>query len=192
MKAMVLRFQHALRRLARDRRGVSAVEFAFIAPVMIGLYFGCVEVSDGVGADRKVTLTAAALANLAAQATTISAGDMTNMLDASAKIMYPYAATLKSTVSCLKMDSTGKATVKWSETRNGTKKTVGSTYTFATANAALAVPNTWLILSEVSYAYTPIIGYTITGTLTLSDQMFMAPRISAPDYNTGSTDYACL
>ncbi len=191
MKAMILRFGHTLRRLARDRRGVSAVEFAFIAPVMIGLYFGCVEVSDGVGADRKVTLTAAALANLAAQVTTISATDMNNILDASAKIMYPYSATLKSTLTCLNMDSTGKATVKWSKTRNGTAYTVGSTYTFATANAALAVPNTQLILGEVSYAYTPVVGYTITGTLNLADKMFMAPRISAPDYNTGSVDYAC-
>jgi Flp pilus assembly protein TadG len=44
-------------RFARDRRGVSAVEFAFVAPVMIGLYLGCVEVSDGVAVDRKVSLT---------------------------------------------------------------------------------------------------------------------------------------
>ena len=29
-----------LRRLLRDRRGVSAVEFALIAPVMIMIYFG--------------------------------------------------------------------------------------------------------------------------------------------------------
>jgi Flp pilus assembly protein TadG len=192
MKTLILRLQHGLRRLARDRRGVSAVEFAFLAPIMIGLYFGCVEVSDGVSADRKVTLTASALANLTAQVTTVSTADMTNILDAASKIMYPYAATLQTTVSCLKLDSTGKATVKWSETRNGMKKAVGSTYTFATANAALAVPNTWLILAEVSYAYTPIVGYTITGTLNLSDQMFMAPRISAPDYNTGGTDYVCL
>jgi hypothetical protein len=40
-----------------------------------------------------------------------------------------------------------------------------------------------LLLAEASYAYTPIFGYTITGTLTLSDRMFMAPRISAPTYN---------
>jgi hypothetical protein len=26
----------------------------------------------------------------------------------------------------------------------------------------------------------PIVGYTITGTITLQDQMFMAPRITAP------------
>jgi Flp pilus assembly protein TadG len=51
-------------RLARDKRGVSAVEFALLAPVMIGLYFGCAEIADGVGTDRKVSLIAAALANL--------------------------------------------------------------------------------------------------------------------------------
>ena len=35
-------------RAARDNRGVSAVEFALLAPVMIGLYFGCAEIADGV------------------------------------------------------------------------------------------------------------------------------------------------
>ena len=69
MQAMTSSMPRAIRRFGRDRRGVSAVEFAFIAPVMIGLYLGCVEISDGVGADRKVSLTAAALANLTAQAT---------------------------------------------------------------------------------------------------------------------------
>ena len=175
----------ALRRWLRDRRGVSAVEFALLAPVMIALYFGCVEISDGVSVDRKVSLTAAALANLTAQVTTISSTEMTNILDASAKIISPYSSgNLKSVVSCLKIDSTGKATVQWSETRNGTKRAAGSTYTFTSATSALAVPSTWLILAEVSYAYTPVVGYTITGTLNLSDQLFMAPRISAPDYGT--------
>jgi hypothetical protein len=35
----------------------------------------------------------------------------------------------------------------------------------------------------VTYTYKPTIGYTITGTLTLSDQMYMMPRITAPSYN---------
>ena len=59
-------------RFARDRRGVSALEFALVAPMMITLYFGCVEVSDGVAVDRKVSLTSATLANLVAQSTAIS------------------------------------------------------------------------------------------------------------------------
>ena len=179
MTAMTSSLPRAIRRFGRDRRGVSAVEFAFIAPVMIGLYLGCVEISDGVAADRKVSLTAGALANLTAQATTISTTDMTNILDASSAIIAPYiAANLTMTVSCLSIDANKNATVKWSVTRNGTVKS-GS----LTIPAALAVANTQLIYSEVSYAYTPIVGYTITGTLTLSDQMYMSPRITAPTYN---------
>ena len=42
--------------------------------------------------------------------------------------------------------------------------------------------NSQLILAEASYDYTPIVGMVITGTITLSDRMFMSPRISAPDY----------
>ena len=83
MKTSILRTN--LRAFARDQRGVSAVEFALLAPMMIGLYLGCVEISDGVGADRKVSLTAAALANLSAQVSTISTSDMTNILDASSR-----------------------------------------------------------------------------------------------------------
>ena len=167
-----------LARLARDKRGVSAVEFALLAPVMIGLYFGSVEISDGVSADRKVSLIAAALANLTAQVTTISTTDMTNILDASSAIVSPYkAANLKMTVTCIGIDANKVAKVKWSVTRGGSVNS-GT----ITIPSALAVANSWLILAQASYAYTPIVGYTITGTLTLSDQMYMSPRISPPTY----------
>jgi Flp pilus assembly protein TadG len=179
MQAMTSSMPRAIRRFGRDRRGVSAVEFAFIAPVMIGLYLGCAEISDGVGADRKVSLTAAALSNLTSQATTISTVDMGNIFDASSSIIAPYsAANLKMSVTCLKIDANKNVTVKWSATRNGSAKS--GTMNIPTA---LAVPNTQLIYSEVTYAYTPIVGYTISGTLTLSDHMYMSPRITTPDYN---------
>jgi Flp pilus assembly protein TadG len=167
-------------RLARDRRGVSAVEFALVAPVMIGLYFGCAEIADGVGADRKVSLISAALANLTAQVTTISTTDMSNIFDASSAIIAPYSSTkLKLTVTCIKIDANKAVTVKWSATRGGTANS-GT----MTIPSALAVANSTLILSEASFAYTPTVGYTITGTLTLSDKMYMSPRISPPAYGT--------
>jgi len=170
-----------LSRLTRDRRGVSAVEFAFIAPVMIGLYLGCTEISDGVAADRKVSLVVDALSNLSAQVTTISTADMTNILNASSSIIAPYSASnLQSTLSCLNIDANGKVTVAWSATLNGTARSVGSSVTIP---SALAVPSTQLLFGEASYVYTPIVAYTITGTLTLSDKMYMAPRITAPTYN---------
>ena len=184
MKTMPLRMPRLLSRFARDKRGVSAVEFAFLAPLMIAMYLGVVEISDGVAADRKVTLTAGALANLVAQSQTLVTADMTNIFNASTAIIKPYSVgNLTATVSCLKIDSSGKATVAWSATSGGTARAAGSG---ATIPAALAVPSTSLVWSEVTYAYTPIIGYTITGTLNLTDQMFMSPRQTPPVYNSVS------
>jgi Flp pilus assembly protein TadG len=163
--------------LAKDRRGVSAVEFALLAPLMIGLYLSGVEVSEGIGIDRKVTLTAGAMANLAAQTSTISNADMTNIMNAAKAIMSPYpTTTLTITVTCIDIDSTGKAIVKWSDSFQGTARAVGSVMTLP---SALAVPGTSLIFAETAYIYKPIIGHTITGTLTLTDKMYMSPRQSA-------------
>jgi Flp pilus assembly protein TadG len=178
---LVTRMLRWLSRIARDQRGVSAVEFALLAPLMIGLYLGCAEISDGVAADRKVSLTSAALANLTAEVATISSSDMTNILNAASAIIYPYSASkLNMTVSCISIDANKNATVKWSVTQGGTARS-GT----ITIPSALAVASTQLILTEVSYAYTPTVGYTITGTLTLKDKMYMSPRITAPTY--GST-----
>jgi Flp pilus assembly protein TadG len=180
----VLRLIHCagLSRFARDRRGVSAVEFALLSPVLIGLYLGGVEISQGIGIDRKVTLTAGAIANLSAQVTSISSSDMTNIMNAASAIMAPYpTSTLKITVSCLSIDNNKSVTVKWSATQGGTARSAGSSVTIP---SALAIANTQLLFSEVSYGYTPAIGYVITGTLSLSDTMYMSPRISAPTYGT--------
>jgi Flp pilus assembly protein TadG len=169
------------RRFASDRRGVSAVEFALLLPVMIALYLGGTEISAGVSIQRKVTLTAGTVANLTAQSTALVTADVTNILNASTAILAPYATTgATATVSCIGIDSTGKAKVDWSATKGGTARATGSAITIP---SALAVPSTQLIFAEVSYQYTPTVGYAISGTLTLADKMYMSPRISAPSYN---------
>jgi Flp pilus assembly protein TadG len=165
-----------LRCLAGDERGVSAVEFAMLLPLMLSLYLGAVELSQGIGADRKVTLTARTVADLVSQVSSINNTDMTNSLNAGSAVMAPYpVGNLKVTVSSIKIDANSKATVAWSDTLNGTARAVGSTVTLP---AALLVANTYLIWSEVQYTYKPTIGYVISGTLTLKDQIYMRPRLS--------------
>jgi hypothetical protein len=91
-------------------------------------------------------------------------------------VIAPYdVSKLKVTVSAVTIDSNNVAKIAWSDTLNGTKRTVGSTVTLPTA---LNVANTTLIWSEVSYNYKPTIGYVVTGTLNLSDQIYMRPRLS--------------
>ena len=177
MKAIaLLRLPERLHRFIGDRRGVSAVEFAMLLPLMLTLYLGGVEISQGVSIDRKVTLTTRTIADLASQGSSINNAGMTNMLNATASVMSPYpTGPLKVTVSSVTIDANGVAKVAWSDTLNGTKRAVGSTVTLPTA---LNVPNTSLIWSEVSYNYTPTIGYVVTGSLNLNDQIWMRPRLS--------------
>jgi Flp pilus assembly protein TadG len=178
MKSIVQRagLSRLVGRFAQDERGVSAVEFAMLLPLMITLYLGTVEVSQGIGIDRKVTLTTRTVADLASQVPSINNADMTNILSASAAVITPYdASKLQVTVSSVKIDANGVAKVDWSDTLNGTKRAAGSTVTLPTA---LNVASTSLIWSEVSYSYRPAIGYVITGTLNLSDQLYMRPRLS--------------
>ncbi|MGC2056533.1 MAG: hypothetical protein WA665_23885, partial [Pseudolabrys sp.] len=89
-------------------------------------------------------------------------------------------------ISCLKIDATGIARVTWGEATTGvTKRAPGEVVTFPTN---LAVPNSYLVFTEVSYQYVPVTGFSpgfshiSASGITLSDVMYMAPRISPPQY----------
>ena len=162
--------------LRRDQRGVSAVEFAMLLPLMITLYLGAVEISQGVAIHRKVTLTARTVADLASQVTSINNANMTNMLNAAASVVSPFPVNqLKVTVSAVDIGADGVAKVAWSDTLNGTPRGVD---TVVPLPAALKIPNSQVIWSEVRYNYEPAIGYVVTGALNLFDQIYMRPRLS--------------
>jgi len=168
--------QRRLAGFARDTGGIAAVEFAMLLPLMLALWLGAVELSQGIAADRKATLATRTIADLVSQVTTVNNTDMTNSLNAASAVMAPFSVgNLKVTVSSVTIDGNGKATIAWSDTLNGTARAKGSTVTLP---AALNVPNTSLIWSEVQYAYKPTIGYIVSGTINLKDQIFMRPRLS--------------
>jgi Flp pilus assembly protein TadG len=147
-----------------------------LLPLMVTLYLGAVEISQGVSINRKVTLTARTVADLASQVSSINNSEMTNLLNAASSVMAPFAvAQLKVTVSAVSIDANGVAKVSWSDTLNGTKRAVNATVSLPTA---LNVPNSQLIWSEVSYNYIPTIGYVISGALNLADHIYMRPRLS--------------
>jgi len=176
LAAGIARARRRVAQFVRDRRGVSAVEFAMLLPLMVALYLGGVEISTGIAIDRKVTLVARTLADLVSQASSVNTTDVTNILAASASVVAPYDdSKLKITVTSVKVDSQGNASVAWSDTKNGSARAVGSTVTLP---SALNVPSTSLIWAETQYAYTPSVGFMITGTRNLTDQIYMRPRLS--------------
>src|SRR5215467_8262204 len=132
---------------ARDRRGISAVEFAMLLPLMVTMYLGVVEVSRGVAIDRKVTLTTRTMADLASRVTSINNTDMSNLLNATAAVVSPYDQNqVRVVLSAVNIDANGVARIGWSDTLHGTARSVGSTVTVPTP---LNVASTRLIWSEV-------------------------------------------
>lgn len=173
---LAVRARRLLRRFNGDKRGVSAVEFAMLLPLMVTLYIGGVEVSSAIAVDRKVTLVSRTLGDLVAQSTSLNSTEMTNILNAASSVVQPYSSTLiKATVSRVDVDGNGAAKVIWSKTKNGTARATNSTVTLP---GALNTNNTSLIWAEAEYVYTPAMGYVITGNLTLKDQIYMRPRLS--------------
>ena len=92
MQRSVSRLRRSAAGLPGDRRGLAAVEFALVVPLMLVLFFGALEFSSGVAVDRKVTLVARTLSDLTTRRRTASPTiDLKNFFAASASILTPYS-----------------------------------------------------------------------------------------------------
>jgi Flp pilus assembly protein TadG len=174
----------------RDCRGVAAVEFAVIVPLMLVLLFATVEFASGLAIDRKVSLVARTIANLTSQGTVASVADLTNYIGAANLIMVPYVQpgypVPSMTISEVYIDpSSGNAKVQWSwgSTPRGPQSTYAALppsmiATDPTTHAIL--PNQYIIVSEVNTLYTPALGFygIMNGAINLSDVAYALPRQS--------------
>lgn len=162
------------KRFGRDEAGTSAVEFAFILPIMVVLYFGCVEVSEAVSVNRKVTAVSSTMGDLVAQASSVTDSEIDDIFDAATAIIAPYAnGPLKIVVSQISIDSAGTATVAFSDQHNAVARTVGSTVSLP---AGLVINDTCLIMAETDYTYTSIFADFFTGPIALSETFYLRPR----------------
>jgi len=168
-------FRSHLRRFAGQRDGVSAVEFAIVLPFMLLMYVGSAELGDGLAIQAKATKTARTVTDLASQQVSIQASDMSTILGASSKVIAPYpSANMVVTVSEVTTNSQGQGTIAWSCSLNGTARTVGAAVTLP---ANLQTANISLIWGEVTYPYTPQLGFVVTGTINLYESTYFYPRL---------------
>jgi Flp pilus assembly protein TadG len=184
---MWFRARRSIPDLIGDRSAVAAIEFALIVPIMLVMFFGTVEMSSGVAVDRKVTLVARTLSDLTSQATSVADTDMTNFFTASGAILTPYSPTpTQAKLSELYVDpSTLQARVQWSKSAtldssgNVTLAAGRAVSSIVAIPSQLAVAGTYLIFSEVSYLYTPTVGYVMGHAgVNLSDVAYTRPRQS--------------
>lgn len=181
---MIGAFVRFARQLRRDHQAVGAIEFAMTAPFLILLYLGGYQLMDAISAYRKVSMTVRTMADVTTQFTSIPAADVDNVMAAATEVMTPYSASNAVTrISEIWINPGGQPKVKWSRATSGKRLKNGDLndlilFPNGAVPAALRVPNTYLIFSEITYAYTPIAGSQLLGPITFKDQLFMNPRRS--------------
>jgi Flp pilus assembly protein TadG len=164
-----------LRRFGRSTRGVAAIEFAAILPVLAIIFLATFDGGRAIAAYMKVRAATYALASITNQYSTIASTDMSSILGASSVIMAPYNSTTPVvTVSQIEITSSTNAIVEWSASQGGTART--AVPTLPTALKTSSTYPVYLIFAEVSYAYTPLFGFFGSGGIAFSDNLYVTPR----------------
>jgi len=187
MNGTMKRWRHGLRlagRFSGDHSGIAATEFAVIVPIMLVLFFGVVEITNGVAAYRDVSIMAHTTSDLTTQSKSVQDSDLTNFFNASIGVFYPYVTSptdpnLKQSIAELWVNSSLQARVQWAVNSDGS--TPSPPGTIVTIPSALQVANTYVIWSSATYLYVPIggIGFVMNKAgVTLTDFSYSRPRQS--------------
>ena len=168
-----------VRRFSSDRRGLAALEFALIAPLMVLVLFGSVEVTELLNTNRRAENASASVADVIARDTDVTTPEISDLWTAAATLMYPNSATpLKMRVTSVRINSATDARVLWSEGYNG--------YSPRGAGSAVALPSglmivgSSVIMSEANYHYVPPIGVFLHVAMDLSHTEYRRPRVADP------------
>ena len=163
-----------LARLRGDVRGVSAVEFALLAPVLIAFYFGLAEFCQGYMAQKRMGHASAVVADLVAQSDSIRSSQMTDMFKVGDLVMKPFSSSpLKQRASSLTRDTFGVVRVDWSQGSGMAARSNGSTVTIPDG---LIENGESVIMTEVTYDYDSPVDYLMPSVTRFSQSYFLRPR----------------
>lgn len=165
------RIRQKLRRLVGDENGVAAIEFAFIAPVLLSLYFVTMEVAQAVESNRKVGRAASMIADLITQQQTIKKSELDAIMQIGLSIMQPYSRTSPEfVITAIEItdEDNPKVKVAWSRKLvNGTASQDAAPGTTTTVPEKLEIRDSFLVRVETNLNYKPIITYSTTQKKTL-------------------------
>jgi Flp pilus assembly protein TadG len=177
-----------IRLFRRNVEGLAAVEFAFLLPVMMTLFFGIVETSSALSCRAAVADVAATASDLVAQESTVSGGDLQNVFNAGNTILYPFydpnassgPKTVKATITVASVVDDGSGAgnqlsgrVAWVCSQGTGSVHVGDTMTFA---QPLMTSGGSVIYAEITYNYASPTSEIVAGSIPMRNKFYSKPR----------------
>ncbi|MBV8751678.1 MAG: pilus assembly protein [Hyphomicrobiales bacterium] len=183
------------RRFLASTRAAIAIEFALVLPMLVLLLLATIDAGRAIAIYMKVRAAAYALDAMTAQYPSVQDDDLQLISGGAAKVLAPYpSGPTGLRISQVEITTAGPK-VAWSfalnmtpyvyntsnniqvPTKLGGTTTPNNACDPTTYTAGNAPPKgCYLSLAEVQYTYTPLFVQFITGPITLSDSIWMAPR----------------
>ncbi len=180
--------------LIDDKRGIAALEFALVAPLLLSLYFVTMEVAQGIEANKKVGRIGSMVADLVTQQQSISRSELEAIMQIGGAILLPYNRSMPDiTVTAIKLTDKAepKAIVQWSRRlKDGAFMKGPAKDTETQVPTTLKIRDTFLIQVSAGLDYRPVLTWTAEKKASLGlaaafdridmqESYFLRPRMTA-------------
>lgn len=174
-----MRLIQRLNHFGKAKSGLAALEFAILAPMMVLILFGSVDLIDVLNANRRAQNVAASLADVIARDTEVSNAEINGLWAAADVLIFPNPSdTLQMRVTSIRIVDASTARVVWSDAHGGMNPlTANSTIALP---AAMMQPGTSVILAETSYRYRSATGIVLSQPITMNHQSYRRSRLVDP------------
>ncbi|GAB2174511.1 TadE/TadG family type IV pilus assembly protein [Dongia sp. agr-C8] len=163
----------------QDERGVTAIEFALVLPVVLLILLGCFEVPRYVLIVQKISRTASGVADLVAQADEpLQKNQLTDIFAAGKVMMQPYNVETNGKIYVSSINNPGGAGLALTWQRNNGGTGPASKITSGTSLPVDLRPgsNEEVLAAEVYFTYQPIFSTLIYSGSTLYRVSYTRPR----------------
>mgnify|MGYP000878046167 FL=1 len=167
--------------LRRDVRGAAAVEFALVAPVLLVMLIGAIDVSRAVAINQRVSLVTQMVADLVARETQLTANDVEAIYDIAELAMAPYSTEPLQIAIIPVMSAANDATrtLVYASKTNRPTYPAGSELsacdTYPLTRDFLAA-NESVIVVESTYAYQPLWAREVISPANWEKKAYAKPR----------------
>jgi hypothetical protein len=172
-------FMRRLGRFGRAKGGLAAVEFAALAPMMMLMLFGSVDLLDMLHANRRAQNTAASVADVIARDLSVSDDEITGLWSAIDVLMFPnQGADVQIRITSVRIVDADSAEVVWSEGRGLAALAAGDPVDDLPDQ--MMQPGSSLIWTETIFPYRSPLGFLNDGVSNFHHNAYRRSRLVDP------------